>query len=125
MVRQLPGGFEHLDHILRAGRLRLSDDIMHLQFHSKSSHSCTNVGRFLIPDDRGMAAFVGALPGRKPCSFRLQPNIVSAYIEPSFGTSGQKHVGFLPWQARTYGLAGICHSLAGLDVAFAAQVNAA
>jgi hypothetical protein len=83
VVRWLLGGFEHLDHLLCASRLRLSDDTMHLQFHPKPSRSGTNVGLLLVPNDRGLAAFVGTLPGSGPGSFRSQLNVVTAYVESS------------------------------------------
>ena len=125
MVRQFLGGFEQLDHILCAGRLYLFDDGMHLQFHPKSSHSRTNVGLFPVPDYRGMAAFVGTLPGRGHRPFRVRLNVVTACVEPSSGPVGKKSVGFQRCQTRPCGLANICRSLAGLAAAFAAPVNAA
>ena len=125
MVRRLLDGFEHLDHILCTGRLCLSDDAVHLQFHPKPSHSGPNVGRLLVSDDRGLAAFVGALPGSEVGSFRSHVNIVTGDVEPSSGPADENHMGFLRCQTCANRLASICRSAAGVAVAFAGQVNAA
>ena len=125
MVRRLLDGFEHLDHILCTGRLCLSDDAVHLQFHPKPSHSGPNVGRLLVSDDRGLAAFVGTLPGREVGSFRSHVNIVTGDVEPSSGPADENHMGFLRCQTCANRLASICRSAAGVAVAFAGQVNAA
>ena len=125
MVRRLPGGFEHLDHILCTGRLCLPIDAVHLRFHPKSSDSRTTVGRLLVPDDRGLAAFVRALPGSEGGSFRSHVNIVTGDVEPSSGPADENHMGFLRCQTCANRLASICRSAAGVAVAFAGQVNAA
>ena len=124
MVRRPPDGFEHLDHILCTGRLCLSDDAVHLQFHPKPSHSGPNVGLLLVSDDRGLAAFVGALPGSELDSFRSHVNIVTG-VEPSSGPADENDMGFLRCQTCANRLASICRSAAGIAVAFAGQVNAA
>jgi hypothetical protein len=67
---------------------------MYLQFYPKPSCSRTNVGLLLVPDDRGMAAFVGTASGRAG-SFRSQRNVVTGYVEPSCGPTGENLVGFL------------------------------
>jgi hypothetical protein len=98
---------------------------MHLQFHPKSSRSRTNVGLFLVADDRGVDAFVDTLTVNGPGSFRSQLNVVSAYIEPSCGPSGENRVGFLHCQTCASRLASICPCVVGIAAALAAQVNAA
>ena len=125
MVRRPPDGFEHLDHILCTGRLCLSDDAVHLQFHPKPSHSGPNVGRLLVSDDRSLAAFVGALPGSEVGSFRSHVNIVTRDVEPSSGPADENHMGFLRCQTCANRLASICRSGDGIAVPFAGQVNAA
>jgi len=67
---------------------------MYLQFHPKPSRPRTNVGLLLVSDDRGLATFVGTLQGG-PGSFSSQRNVVTAYVEPSYGPSGENRVGFL------------------------------
>ena len=71
MVRQPFGGFKHLDHILRAGRLIVPDDVVYLRVHTESSRSRENVGLLPLLDDSDLAAFVGSRQGRWSRSFRI------------------------------------------------------
>jgi hypothetical protein len=83
------------------------------------------VGRLLVPNDRGLAAFVRTLGHSRPGSFRSQLSIVTARIEPSFGPAGENRLGFLRCYTCANGLASLCRSLSGIAVAFAAQITAA
>jgi len=83
------------------------------------------VGWLLVSDDRGLAAFVGALPGSEVGSFRSHVNIVTGDFETSSGPADENHMGFLRCQTCANRLASICRSGDGIAVPFAGQVNAA
>src|SRR5258708_19632545 len=83
------------NHIMCTGRLCLSDDAVHLQFHPKPSHSGPNVGRLLVSDNRGLAPFVDSLPISELVSFRSRVNIVTDDVEPSSAPPNQNHIAFL------------------------------